>query len=100
MSKINCWDFFKCGRQAGGEKIEEFGDCPASNNFKTHGVNNGINGGRSCWAIAGTFCSGEAQGSFVDKVKGCASCSFFHLVKEEEGRELHPVSKILKSEMD
>ena len=65
MSAVNCWEFKKCGRQPGGAKTQELGECPASTNVKADGMNSGKNGGRSCWAIAGTLCGGKVQGSFV-----------------------------------
>lgn len=95
MPRKNCWEVKQCGRQAGGERITENGECPASNCFKAHHINNGINGGRACWAIAGTHCGGTIQGSFVNKMKGCANCDFFHMVQQEEGDSLMPVYDIL-----
>jgi hypothetical protein len=55
MPKLNCWEFEKCGRQPGGIKVKELGVCPAATEKRAHGINGGINGGRACWAIAGTF---------------------------------------------
>ena len=95
MTKQNCWEFFKCGRQPGGDKVAELGECPVAYSFITHRVNNGINGGRACWAVAGTLCGGQIQGSFADKVKGCASCEFFHIVKREEGENFTKAQDIL-----
>jgi len=28
MKKLNCWEFKKCGRQFGGEKVSDLGLCP------------------------------------------------------------------------
>ncbi|MBU4151786.1 MAG: hypothetical protein KKD63_02785 [Proteobacteria bacterium] len=95
MSLLNCWEYKKCGRQPGGNKVAELGECVAVSCFKAHGLNHGINGGRACWAITGTFCGGIIQGSFVDKHRNCASCDFFHTVIKEEGENLTPVQEIL-----
>lgn len=95
MAGMNCWEYKNCGRQPGGNKVSELGECSAVSNFKAHGLNHGINGGRSCWAITGTFCGGSVQGTFLDKHKDCANCDFFHAVAKEEGRELIPVDEIL-----
>jgi len=84
MAKQNCWEFKKCGRQVGGEKVKEFGVCPAASNAATNQINNGTKGGRICWAIAGTLCGGKVQGSYADKQLSCMSCEFFKKVKGEE----------------
>ena len=63
---MNCWEFKKCGRQAGGDKVAEFGICPA---FPDHG--------QDCAKIAGTFCGGKVQGSFAHKLTNCMQCDFF-----------------------
>ena len=56
MERKNCWEVMKCGRQPGGEKVGEFGVCPAAEPSEFDGTNRGTYGGRFCWAIAGTFC--------------------------------------------
>ena len=95
MHRRNCWEVKHCGRQPGGDHIAALGECPAASAFSCHRVNNGINGGRACWAIAGTLCGGKVQGRFAEKVRGCASCDFFHQVVKEEGKGLVPVPEIL-----
>ncbi len=85
MTRQNCWEFKKCGRQAGGEKAGELGVCPATNAVPINGLNGGKNGGRLCWAVTGTFCGGKVQGSFAQKQLSCMTCEFFKKVKEEEG---------------
>lgn len=97
MAKINCWEFSQCGRQPGGDHVAEFGECPTVSCFAAHGLNEGINGGRACWAIAGTFCGGVVQGTFIDKHRGCAACDFFHEVVREEKRDLLSVQAIIAS---
>jgi len=94
MNKKNCWEVKQCGRQAGGAHVGEFGECPAARCFAAHGINQGMNGGRACWAIAGTFCKGTVQGHFVSKIKGCAECDFFHQVFDEEGKDFVKVQEI------
>lgn len=96
MAKKNCWEVMKCGRQTGGDKVSELGECPAVSTFKAHGINNGINGGRACWVIAGTYCDGQIQGSYIDKIKGCAGCEFIHMVSREEGDQIITPPEILK----
>ena len=63
---LNCWEFKKCGREAGGDKAAELGVCPA---YPDHG--------HDCAAIAGTLCGGKVQGSFAQKLSNCQKCEFF-----------------------
>ncbi len=49
------------------------------------GVNEGQNGGRFCWAVAGTLCGGEVQGTFAVKAMNCMSCNFYSMVVREQG---------------
>ena len=84
MSKINCWEFRKCGRAPGGYRAKEFGVCPATTETRMNGIHGGTNGGRSCWAVAGTFCFGEVQGTFANEFKNCMDCEFFWLIHGEE----------------
>ena len=53
MSRVNCWEFKKCGRQPGGEQAEEQGVCPVTEHRKLHGIHGGVNAGRACWIVAG-----------------------------------------------
>jgi len=87
MSKANCWEVKKCGREAGGDKSHDLGVCPASTEVTCNGLNEGQNAGRICWAIAGTFCGGKVQGDFAQKSVSCMSCEFFKQVKGEEPTE-------------
>lgn len=75
----------KCGRQPGGEHVSDMGVCPAASNVGVNGVNNGKNGGRICWAVAGTFCGGVKQGTFAEKQLSCMTCDVYKAVSEEEG---------------
>ncbi len=82
--KMNCWEFKKCGRQAGGAHVHDLGICPASTEKKLDGFHGGKNGGRSCWVIAGTLCSGTVQGSYASKYKNCTECEFYNAVRNAE----------------
>ena len=84
-SKINCWEYKKCGREPGGTSIAERGVCPAAADASFDGINSGKCGGRFCWAVAGTFCGGKPQGTYAQKRKSCLNCHFYHLVQAEEG---------------
>jgi tRNA A-37 threonylcarbamoyl transferase component Bud32 len=75
----------KCERQTGGDKVAELGICPAASDFSYDGIYSGKCGGRICWAVAGTFCGGRAQGTFADKRGTCLNCDFYKLVQQEEG---------------
>lgn len=81
----NCWEYMKCGRQPEGDKVAELGICPAAADTSYDGIHSGKCAGRICWAVAGTFCGGRAQGSFADKRGTCLNCDFYKLVQEEEG---------------
>ena len=85
MDKSNCWEYKKCGREPGGEKVDELGVCIAATETKANGTHGGVNGGRACWAIAGTLCEGEVQGSYARKFQDCMLCDFYKKVMEEEG---------------
>ncbi|OGJ89413.1 MAG: hypothetical protein A2268_12120 [Candidatus Raymondbacteria bacterium RifOxyA12_full_50_37] len=85
MSKRNCWEVKKCGREPGGAREHDLGACPAAVNIYAEGINHGNKGGRSCWALAGTMCGGNIQGSFAIKYSDCSQCEFFNQVKAEEG---------------
>lgn len=56
-----CWEFMKCGVEK-DPKIK----CPVYPHY-----------GRSCWAVAGTFCEGRIQGAHAQKIKTCKQCNFF-----------------------
>ena len=92
--KLNCWEFQKCGRQPGGKKIGELGVCPAASDERANGINHGKNGGRACWALAGTFCNGEIQATFANKFADCINCSFYKKVLWEEGKYFVPSLEI------
>jgi len=96
MIRKNCWEFFECGRQPGGNKEKELGTCPAATQIVLNGTNAGINGGRSCWAVAGTLCKGKTQGTYAQKLGDCLQCKFFASVRDEQGNNFVSTRDILK----
>ena len=94
--KKNCWEVKKCGREAGGAKQDELGVCLAANEKKLNGLHGGINGGRVCWAIAGTLCKGIVRGDYAKKMEDCTHCKFYEEVHKEEGKDFLFVWNIFK----
>jgi len=85
IGKLNCWEYKKCAREqedrhSAGESI-----CPAASDVSFDGINSGKNGGRFCWAVAGTCCSGKEQGTYAEKRESCLDCDFYKMVCAEEG---------------
>jgi hypothetical protein len=83
----NCWEYKHCGRGRGGRRAPGEKICPAAIATDANGVNRGINGGRVCWAIAGTLCGGRQQGNYAAKLETCLKCDFCKLVLAEEQTE-------------
>ena len=96
MKKLNCWEFKKCGRQFGGEKVSELGLCPVVIEISLEGVHDGESGGRACWVLEGTICKGDIQGNFAEKYKECEKCDFYQYVKKEEGNNFLSIVTLLK----
>ncbi len=86
MKRKNCWEILKCGRQMGGENVEELGICPAAQPSKHDGTNRGERSGRFCWFVAGTMCAGKVSGTFATKLMSCIHCEVFKYINEQEGR--------------
>ena len=84
---MNCWEYLKCGREPGGDEAEKFGVCPAAQSNTFNGVNKGKYAGRFCWAIAGTYCYGETQGTHAKKLQNCIHCKFLKMVHDECDRK-------------
>lgn len=84
MHKKNCWEIKECGREPGGSRSQELGVCPAASDSSVDGLNNGKNGGRICWAVAGTLCHGKVQGLFAKNEVSCLACEVFKQIKAEE----------------
>ena len=73
-----------CGRKPNGANADELGVCPASTDTSADGLNGGRNGGRICWAVTGSFCGEDKQGTFAQKKLSCMGCEVFKTVKSEE----------------
>lgn len=99
MKKINCWEHTRCGREPGGRKAKELGVCRAAIEMAVDGVNSGQNAGRACWAISGTFCEGQVQGTFATKLTDCKQCSVYQLVQAEEGETFQDTREIRRAYM-
>ena len=95
MSKLNCWEYKKCGREPGGAKAAELGECPVPKETRTDGINGGKNGGRSCWAVTGTLCGGHVQGNYMAKLGRCMECDFYKCMVREEGMNFKIGTEIL-----
>jgi hypothetical protein len=95
MGKINCWEFKKCGREKAGLKKDTLGLCPTATEKELNGINAGKNGGRVCWAIAGSLCNGQVQGTFASKLKSCLNYNFYYLVRKEEGNAFQGIGKFI-----
>jgi len=93
--KLNCWESKKCGRQPGGARSVELGLCPAASETKADGLNGGRNGGRICWALAGTLCGGKVQGAYAEKLASCMECEFYQMVRNEEGARWQSVKALV-----
>lgn len=98
MRKLNCWEFKRCGRQPQGHNVMDLGVCPAATMESLDGAHDGINAGRACWVVSGTFCKGEVQGTFAHKYKNCELCDFYKLVKEQEYPDFY-LSVVLLAKM-
>ena len=61
------------------------GICLSVRENRADGANGGFNGGRACWAIAGTLCGGVVTCMFAARVLDCHKCEFYKLVVAEEG---------------
>jgi hypothetical protein len=95
LSKINCWEHKRCGREQGGDKTEELGVCPASVDTRIDGTNSGKNGGRACWLMSGTLCNGSVQGIFAEKAGNCKECDFYKIIDKEETIDYRTTKEIL-----
>ena len=82
---LNCWEFKQCGREPGGRKALEMGVCPAAVFKPADGYLGGVNGGRACCFIAGTYCDETLQGTYRDKSKNCWDCDFYRILRRRHG---------------
>ena len=67
----------RCGRELGGERSFELGVCRAAADTFFNGINSGKNGGRICFAVAGTFSNRVIDCTFAKKLNSCKDCPFF-----------------------
>jgi len=93
--KHNCWEIKKCGREPGGAKATELGECPACTETRLHEIHGGENAGRACWVVAGSMCGGKIQGTYAEKYENCTKCDFYMKVKSEESVDFKMTSSIL-----
>ncbi len=92
--KRNCWEHQNCGRQEGGINVDRLGLCSAASHQCANGINDGKNGGRTCWAVAGMFSDGKIECSCQPSTFGCILCDFYSQVENEQGEDfvfLHPI---------
>ena len=87
MTKLNCWEFMICRREAGGGEDKHEGICPAATDTSCNGINSGKNAGRICWAVAGSYCRDMIRHKFANYSFSCTACNFFKLVEQEEGEK-------------
>lgn len=74
--KRNCWQIKNCMSKE---------ECLAYGEARLNGVHGGINGGRACWIVVGTFCSCNIKGEFASKNVSCRMCEVYQIVAKEEG---------------
>ena len=79
----NCWEVLNCGREPGGDRAGDQDICPAALEQTFNGVNGGRAGGRFCWAVAETLCTGRPSGSYAEKIRHCLRCGFLQQVEKE-----------------
>ena len=63
---MNCWEFMRCGREAGGRNVEQLGVCPAF-----------PHDGKRCADVVGTFCD-LVQALNASKHSDCQECPFYN----------------------
>lgn len=80
-TKLNCWEYTKCGLEEGGCNSAEFGVCPTSIPNPEEGTNCGLHAGRLCWTINDTLCKYKTD----EGLASCLHCNFYLLVRSEEG---------------
>ena len=90
-NRMNCWEFKQCGREPGGRNVEKYGRCSVPVSVEHNGMNNGKNGGRSCWILREAACEKIMRACRVDEIKECRQCRFHIHVKKSEcsGRFFH-----------
>jgi len=85
MTKLNCWEFMKCGKGCGGDNADGSGVCRVADRTSADGLNEGKNGGRICWVISGDYGNDKAGDPEIQQISKCISCEFRRKVTMEEG---------------
>jgi len=81
--KQNCWEIMRCGREPGGLRADDLGVCPAAADRRFDGVNGGINGGRTCWAVAGTDGCDRPECIRANASHPCTACDFYRSLQPD-----------------
>lgn len=87
MKRKNCWEVIKCGQEPGGKNVGKLGICPAAQPNEHKGTNQGKYCGRFCWTVTGTFCEGQQQGNYANKLENCLKCGFIRQVHKDEDKD-------------
>jgi hypothetical protein len=77
---VNCWQFKKCGREPGGRNISKYGVCSVPLDIVADGINNGENGGRTCWTLREAACQKIMLACSVNEIRECIQCDFYDLI--------------------
>ena len=82
IRKLNCWEFHNCGREKDGLMIDRLGECPVSTAMNYDGANDGVAGGRICWAVLKS--QNRLAGAGMCTGTSCQTCEFYRRVQHEE----------------
>lgn len=93
-SKLNCWEFKKCGLEPGGKNVKKLGACLVAIDQTLDGINGGKCAGRCCWAFNEALGKRRDGGPAAEK-SGCDGCDFYSLVAREEGIAFQTTHEIL-----
>ena len=85
-----CWEITGCGRQKGGDKVGELGECVASR----------MGFGHSCWGLGGTLCGGAVQGAAAQKEGNCMGCEVYAMYNPITGSRKDEVAAQHPDEYD
>jgi hypothetical protein len=72
-----------CGRGPDDARPEGVEACRAATERLLDGMNGGRNGGRSCWAVVGSFAMDRHECGNADEL-ACIYCDFFRSVVRDE----------------
>ena len=79
--RLNCWQYWNCGREKGGLMAETLGVCPVTTAMKYDGINHGTSAGRFCWKVAKTT---PVESGLHGCTGHCRTCEFYSRVLFEE----------------